>query len=386
MLPFARIRGIAIVFAGFLSLPGNAQRRGAAPSRPTPAPPTTRSQPLQSDINRLYMVQGTVRMADGTRLPGPAVIERVCSGSVVREGYTDAAGRFNFQIGHNMGMTQDAATDSAMVQKQPAAGTGAMRPQELAGCAIRAALAGYSSAQVELGDKLHELTVDVGTLFLRPREKTEGLTVSATSLSAPKPARKAVESGRKKVEKQSYEEAIADFHKAVDLDPGYAEAWFLLGDAQARLDDLDSAANSYRKAVAADERFVPPYMGLARIAAARMDWNDLAERSEKILALDPYSDALAYFYSGVAHYNLGRAEIAEPRALRAERLDPQHRIPKIYLLLAELMAGKKDYAGAAEHLRTFLRLVPNGKDADAARERLTQLQNEAAQANPQPQL
>lgn len=47
-----------------------------------------------------------------------------------------------------------------------------------------------------------------------------------------------------------YEEAVKLLHKAVDIDPGYAEAWLLLGNQHLALQEYDKAVESYDKCLA----------------------------------------------------------------------------------------------------------------------------------------
>jgi hypothetical protein len=42
-------------------------------------------------------------------------------------------------------------------------------------------------------------------------------------------------------------------------------------------------------------------------------------------------------------------------------------------VLAQILAGKKDYPGAVEHLHKYLSLSPNGPDAADAQRRLEEI-------------
>jgi hypothetical protein len=216
---------------------------GGTRSIPTPSTGTTPRQAPQ--MSRPYIIQGTVRMEEGGPVSRRVVIQRVCGGNPIREGYTDSGGYFSFEAGRNMAMLQDAATDSAMLpstQGPPGVATGpygnpggaytgmnissgqAITAETLMMCDIRAELPGYRSDEVELADKVHDFIIDVGTIILHPIGKKEGTVVSVTSLKAPKNAKKAMENGRKLGVKEKYQEALAEFQKAVQLDSDFAEA------------------------------------------------------------------------------------------------------------------------------------------------------------------
>src|SRR6266849_5875234 len=69
-------------------------------TRTSPTPPNNNTNNTNMDaLNRPAYLSGKVQMDDGTAPPEPVVIERVCNGSPRAEGYTDAKGRFSFQLG-----------------------------------------------------------------------------------------------------------------------------------------------------------------------------------------------------------------------------------------------------------------------------------------------
>ncbi|HEU5452427.1 MAG TPA: tetratricopeptide repeat protein [Terriglobales bacterium] len=403
---------VALVCASsFFCLPALGQKGGgktggsaspSVPTTPTTIPQTRQPRP---QMNRPYIIEGVVRMEDGAQVSRRVTIERVCSGSPIREAYTDSSGYFSFQAGQNLAMIQEASVDSAMLPDMPGppgasngpfgnpggsytslnpgAGPG-ISAETLMLCGIRAALPGYRSDEVQLADKVHDFMINVGTIVLHPMVKSEGSVISVTSLKAPKAAKKAVENGRKNGLKEKYPEALADFQKAVQMDPNYAEAWFYLAETQVHLKNSAEAEQEYQKAVEADSRYVPPYMGLAQLAAVRTDWQQLASITDKLLALDPYSYPVAYLYNAAAYFNLQRDDLAERSAVRLKKLDSQHKLPRINLLLAQIMVAKKEYAAAAEELRTFLKFSPAGKDAEMARGQLEQIEKASGQAQAQP--
>lgn len=384
---------------------------GTGNSRPQQPPP---------QFNRPIVIHGMVRMEDGTPVSRRVTIERVCAGSPIREAYTDSSGGFSFQAGQNLTMIQEASLDSAMAPNVPGppaesnqtsnngsavqSGTGpwgnpggsytspnpgvgpSISPETLMLCDIRASLPGYRSDVVELADKVssHEVMIDVGTIVLHPLVKTDGTVVSVTSLKAPKAAKKAVESGRKNGQKEKYPEALADFQKAVQIDPNYAEAWYYLAETQIHLHHNAEAEQDFQKAIDADEHFVPPLMGLAQLLVGRTAWEPLAAVTEKLIALDPYTYPMAYLYNSAANWNLRRDDLAQRSAERLEKLDTQHKLPKINLLMAEIRVVRKEYPAAAEELRTFLKYSPPGKEADMARNQLEQIEKASGQAQAQP--
>jgi hypothetical protein len=83
---------------------------------------------------------------------------------------------------------------------------------------------------------------------------------------------------------------------------------------------------------------------------------------------------MAYLYNATANLNLGQLDAAEKSALAGEKLDTPHRYPKMEQVLATILARKKDYAGAAAHLRTYLLLAPDAEDAARLKKDLAEMQ------------
>src|SRR5690606_36663641 len=106
---------------------------------------------------------------------GPApietVIERVCNGQPIPEGYVSPKGDFSFQLGRNSQVFSDASTGNwgnGPFGGGPMSGPGAqpVGERDLIGCEIRASLPGYRSIVVQLSGRLSLDNPDVGTLVL----------------------------------------------------------------------------------------------------------------------------------------------------------------------------------------------------------------------------
>ena len=59
-------------------------------------------------------------------------------------------------------------------------------------------------------------------------------------------------------------------------------------------------------------------------------------------------------------------------------MDLRTRFPEVHLLLAEIFAGKSNYAAASGEIRTYLDLVPHAKGADQIRDRLAHFEKLSA--------
>jgi tetratricopeptide (TPR) repeat protein len=324
-------------------------------------------------------------MEDGTPPPDSVVIERVCNGTPRPESYTDSKGRFSFELGRNAHMMMDASVGSASGGfgdplsrtrgESPLSGPPqGHTPSDLMGCELRASLPGYRSDVVILSGRRLFDNPDVGTIVLHRLGDVEGSTISLTSLQAPKKAKKSYQKGLKAVRKQKWAAGQKEFEKAVEIYPGYAAAWFQLGRSLEQQDNLAEARKAYGRALASDEKFLNPYFQLTGIAMREQKWQEVVETTDRIVKLNAINFPAAYFYNSVANYNLKNFEAAENSAREALKLDTQHQFPKIDHVLGVILAQRGDLASAAQHMRSYLKLVPEGSDADTVKQQLTEIE------------
>jgi Tfp pilus assembly protein PilF len=372
---------------------------GGSTTKGSPPASTRTTPPPQQQERRPVFLSGRVVLDDGTPPAERVAIERVCSGLTRRETYTDSQGQFSMQLGAEPQVFQDATVGSAFdASRGPGMGdlsgsspsrsmgmpsTG-VTTGDLMSCELRASLPGFRSDTISLaGHQLFD-NPDVGTIVLHRLGKVQGTRISITTMKAPKDARKAYERGASLLKKQRPVEAEEEFGKAVALYPQYADALVRLGEIRADQGHNDEASALLQRAIDADPQLIPPYFDLALIAGHKQEWQRMADLSDRALALNAYEYPVAYYFNAVANYNLHKLEVAERNARAARRLDSQHHIPRIDLVLANILLRRNDYAGAAEQLRSFLKYAPSGEDATTARELLGQTESKLAVA-PKPQ-
>ena len=357
---------IALVIALFASA-ATAQRGGSTSSSPSRNIPSTRTPGMPDSTTKPLFISGKVMLEGGGSLPEPVPIERVCNGTVRREGYADTKGQFEFQLGSNLTF-QDASENDSRITPASQSRSGSnngLRPLDLNGCELRAVLAGYQSSTVILraigGDTWE---YPVGTIFLKRIGNAPGTTISVTSMAAPKDAMHAFEKAQKiKAEKPA--EAEKELNKAVKIYPQFAAAWALLGDIHRERNEFDAARTEYAHAIAADPQFVNPSYGLTMIAAQEKKWDDAIRLSDQVIKLNPAAYPLVYFLNAAANYNSQKFQAAEESARKFKALDTQHSHPDVCLLLSYVLSAKQDYAGAAREIRDYLAISPNSPDAES---------------------
>jgi len=350
-----------------------------------------------TDASQNIVLTGNVVMADGSPPPQPVGIERVCGPSVVRVGYTDAKGFFNFQLTEILPTMPDASENGRAASNgsvAPFSGSG-IRLQlpsgnvifppsalsTLGACDLRGSLAGFRSTSVMIQTTGAETFVHVGTMVLLSVE-TQKTSQSATSMNAPKAARKAYQRASAHLQKSKFTDAQADLEQAVKLYPRYADAWSDLGWLREQQNHLEEAREAFLKAREADDNFAAAYVGLASVAVHQFKWTDAQEFSSRGVQLNSRDFPVAYYYNAVANFQLGKLDKAENSARTAEKLDVRHTLPQVNLLLGSILATKLAYAAAADQLRLYLTVLPQASNAEKVRERMAELERLSTLATP----
>ncbi len=393
---FILVLSMCLPTAAQHSQPGSAPSSAPSsrPSTPTVQPsipsPGTNFPSTQTQRQVLY-ISGAVVMQDGTPPPEPVAIERVCGGAAHKEGYTDSKGRYQIQLGQNFELqdvSESSNVSSGLGGMNGGSGfgnqVGGVNPRDLIGCEVRAMLPGFqsSTAMIRVEGAFGEIRMD--TITLQRLGGGEGTTISLTTMQAPKNARKAYEKAQKDVTKNNFKDAEKELTKAVEEYPKFAAAWALLGMIHQGNKQNDEASKDFQQAINSDPQYAKPYFGLAVIAATQQNWKDTVRMSEQVNRLAPLAYPEAYFFGGVASYNLGNMDDAERNMRKFISLDNEHRRPVAALYLGDILARKQDFAGAAQQAKAYLALAPNAPNSESVRAKLKQLEQlSAAPAKPQ---
>ncbi len=383
-----RLLAVVVLAVGLASA-ALGQSKGSSSTNRSKA---TGTAPTGTPPNQLVMmVSGNVITADGSPLPEPVSIERVCSGHVARKGRTDFKGYFSVDVGEFYSPAGDpeSSAESSGVRglsmidslqaRMPQSSSSSPVQSMLLGCELRGSLAGFRSSSLRI--PLEEVsggaglgTFNIGTIVLERMEKAPGATVSATNLNAPKDAKKSYDKGHRAVENNKLPEAQQELEKAVQLYPQYAAAWQDLGWAYAQQNQLDQARNAFTQAHAADGMFVPAYVGLSSLALRESKWAEAADLSARATQLDGVDFPAAFYYNSLANYRLGNMEQAEKSARKAETLGAQRSFPQVSLLLGVMLANRQEYTDAAEHFRSYLKAAPTAPNAEKVRQQLAEVE------------
>ena len=383
-----------------LCVPSALAQKPPAPPPPT-APPSSTSpngpgipapsgpQPIQPDEDLVTFLLGRVTTGDGTALPSDTSVQRICNNRVRQQVYASLQGDFSMQLPTTGDSFVDASGDGDTRVGLPRNGllTGIPR-RDLANCELRATASGFRTASVFLAGVTTSGSgsIDVGKIVVDRVAKVQGATLNAAPYNAPPNARKAYERGLDAEKNGKLASARESYEKAVALYPKYTRAWFHLGSVLEKDNQKAAAYAAFTRSTAIDTRYLPPYLSLSVLACQAENWTEAVALTEHILSIgilkpanaggyvvdfDPVNLGEAYFYNAFANFKLDKMEAAEKSAIQAENhADLRNRFPQVHLLLADIFYRKKNYLGAIEEMRSYLQLVPNGKETDQVREQL----------------
>ncbi len=340
---------------------------------------------------RPIFLSGRVMLEDGTPPPEPVTIERICNGTPRPQAYTDSKGRFSFQLGDRNNVFMDASVSNmgsqglgggnssgGMSSRGLGNGTGGGNMGgpgmvSLTGCDLRASLPGFRSEAIPLGQRSTFDNPDVGVIILHRLANVQGTAISFTTLAAPKDAKKAYEKAQKLLHDKNPKpaEAVKELEKAVEGYPQFAAAWYMLGETKLGLKDEDGARKAFEQSLAADAKYVNPYLQLATLDLRASRWSDAADITSRLAQLNPYIGQ-AHYFNALANYNLGKMDLAEKSARSALGSDASSRLPNVHHLLGAILAQRGNFPSAAEEYRSFLKLSPDSSNADDIRKKLTE--------------
>lgn len=159
-------------------------------------------------------------------------------------------------------------------------------------------------------------------------------------------------------------QALWEFNRAIELDPGYALAYAGLADAYTTASDwvlppreaLPKAESAARKALVFDDQLAEAHVALAHALLHEWKLQASGEEFHRALSLNPNNTSF-YFAYGEYLSDTGREDEAIAELNKALRLDPLS--PEIHFMLGWPLFLKRDYDGALAASRKTLDLHPD---------------------------
>lgn len=287
------------------------------------------------------------------------LVQRVCGSTVVAETGTDSGGRFLLpRISRNELNANSPGSSSATPW----------------GCELRASSPGYHTGALPLGNGRSNDGGEV-VIVLQPASVL-GMTISATTLLAPKKARESYDKGLDALRHSQPDLAQKHFAEAVRIYPRYAAAWLELGKVYEQRGHSSQARDAYAHAIGADGEYLFPYARLYRMDVQESRWKEAAAASGKVLRLNPYEFPDAYYFNALSNLELNQLDAAERSAREAAKLEGAQAEPRANYVLGVILWRKGDLDQAEEKLQTFLDSSTRGQEQINARRTLADLQKQ----------
>jgi predicted Zn-dependent protease len=197
-------------------------------------------------------------------------------------------------------------------------------------------------------------------------------TVSVQSLQVPEKVQNEYERACTALRSKKLAESEKHLRKAVQYSPD-AFGWVMLGKILEATERWDEARNACTEGVVHDPSYWPAQICLAEIDAGTQRWNASLDESNRAVSLSLESKRFAYFVSAVALFNLDKVSDAESRALEAKRLDVDHQLTSLHLLLAQIDELKGDLRAAETELHDCLKYAKDSLTGDKVKQELARL-------------
>ena len=118
-------------------------------------------------------------------------------------------------------------------------------------------------------------------------------------------------------DRQDYQRAIANFSKAIELNPQFFEAYYNRGVAYADQENFDEAIANYNQVIELNPQFAQAYNARGIAYSLRGDFEKALPDFSKMIEFNPQS-AQAYCHRGIAYYQLGLIAYELPNLFRAK--------------------------------------------------------------------
>jgi tetratricopeptide (TPR) repeat protein len=126
---------------------------------------------------------------------------------------------------------------------------------------------------------------------------------------------------------------------------------------------------------------VNPYRSLAELDTREQLWQPLIDVTNQLLALNPVSFPDAWMRNALAHYYLRNFASAEKSARQGLKVDDQHQLPRLELLLGVVLAQERNYTEAATHIQNFLKVATQPAEIEEAQKQLAEVTRLSASAS-----
>jgi tetratricopeptide (TPR) repeat protein len=154
---------------------------------------------------------------------------------------------------------------------------------------------------------------------------------------------------------RKYDEAIAKYQKAIELDPKDAYPYNGWGNVLLNLKKYDEAVAKYQKAIEIDPKDTDPYNGWGNALRDQKKYDEAVAKYQKAIELDP-KDAYPYNGWGNVLYDQKKYDEALAKYQKAIELDPKFAVP--YNGWGNVLLNQKKYDEAIAKYQKAIELDP----------------------------
>ena len=206
-------------------------------------------------------------------------------------------------------------------------------------------------------------------LYLKSKSgaiRQSAYTVSVRELKIPGRARDELQKGLERMGKNDPAGSLSHFTKATHAFPGYFEAYYDIGVANAALGRFDEAMTAFQTSIdLSDGRYALAQFGYGYLLCREGKAAEAEKIVRKGLEVEDVSPE-GYVILSEALVQLNRPDEAEKSAREALLRNPG--FAGTYLALADVAASKDDYRAEVADLDIYLRLQPSGPGSEQARQ------------------
>jgi len=200
-----------------------------------------------------------------------------------------------------------------------------------------------------------------GNLFMNEQRNNEAIADFTKAIELnPKYAMAYNNRGSLLMNENRKDEALSDFNKSIELDPGYANVYYNRGNLFLNDKRNEEAMNDFNKAIELDPGFVEPYIMRGTLFKYQKRNDEALNDFNKAIELKP-GYAVVYYNRGILFMTEKRNDEAIIDFTKAIELKPDY--VKAYYNRGVLLSNKKKYEEAISNFTNAIALKTDYADA-----------------------
>lgn len=166
--------------------------------------------------------------------------------------------------------------------------------------------------------------------------------------------------GNTEYEQNNYDVAIDNYKKAIDINPELSEAYYNLGVAYSKKEEIETAVTYYEKAIAIDPEFTEAYYGLGFLYFKGGEFQTAIIYYKKAIAID--SEFIEVYINLANVYSIkGEIETAISYLKEAIVINPEY--ADAYINLGNAYSEKGDINASIASYKKAIEIEPENSDA-----------------------